>query len=139
MTASSSARTQRRAQKLAAKATAYKPGDPAKSIITITEVPGSAGGFTIGLGLHGARMEEINPGSTQPVSVVDVIALAVTHIIRSQPQDFQDSVALVNATLRNVNTKLADGASVEEALGGADAALAGAISDIDPPEAANVG
>lgn len=137
MTSSSKARVQKRAQKLAAKATAYQPGDPAKAIVTFTEIPGTNGGFTIGLGLHGARMEEINPGSTQPVSVVDVIALAVTHIIRSKSPAFQESVDLVNSTLRNVNTNLAEGMSAEEALSGADTVLAGALGDIEPPVAAN--
>jgi hypothetical protein len=135
MTSASNARKQRRA---AAKAPAPDLSEAPKAIITITEVPGT-GGFTIGLGLHGARMDELHPGEKHPISIVDVIALAVTHTIRSQPKDFQDSVALVNDTLRNVNTRLEAGEPIEEAMAGADEALEGAIADIEDfaPEAAN--
>lgn len=98
-----------------------KPKAP-KAIITITEVAGTAG-FTIGLVLHGARMEELHPGENQPVSIVDVIALAVTHTIRTQPKDFQDSVALVNDTLRNIHNRLDAGEALEDAMAGADVTL----------------
>lgn len=136
MTSASNARKQRRA---AAKAPAPDLSEAPKAIITITEVPGTKGGFTIGLGLHGARMDELHPGEKHPISIVDVIALAVTHTIRSQPKDFQDSVALVNETLRNVNNRLDAGDAIEDAMAGADEALEGALSDVDAfaPEAAN--
>lgn len=143
MTSSSKARVARRsAEKAIANKLAYKPGDPAKSVITLTEVPGT-GGFTIGLGLHGARMEELFPGVQQPVSLVDVLALAITTVVRQQPQDFQDAVALVDKTLREVNAKIAEGVDPIEAMAAADVALSGAVNDVEVPETsddiANVG
>lgn len=129
MTTASNSRVQRRAQKLAAKATAWKPGDPAKSIITLTEAPG--GGFTIGMGLHGARMEEMFPGESFPISVVDVLALAINHTLRTQPVSFQESVSLVNATLRNVQQKIDGGESIEDAMAGVDDALSEVVGDVE--------
>lgn len=133
MTSASKERVQRRARKLAEKATSFKAGDAPKAIITLTEIPGT-GGFQIGLGLHGARMEEIDPGGSHPVSIVDVIALAVTSIIRQQPKDFQDAVNLVNSTLRGVQEQIEGGADVSEAMAGADELLGGAIADVEAPE-----
>jgi hypothetical protein len=103
------------------RASRRKPKAP-KAIITITEAPGTAG-FTIGLVLHGARMEELHPGEEQPVSIVDVIALAIAHTIRTQPRDFQDSVALVNETLCNIHNRLNAGEALDDAMAGADATL----------------
>jgi hypothetical protein len=139
MTSASSARVARRAaEKLIAQKTAYKPGDAPKSIITLTE--SANGGFTIGLGLHGARMEELYPGKAHPLSVVDVIAIAVATVIRQQPQEFQDTVSLVNNTLRDINNDITGGKSIEEALAAADPSVTGAMGDIGPfDEAANVG
>jgi hypothetical protein len=135
MTNASKGRIERRvAAKAQAKAATWKEGDPIKSVITLTEIPGT-GGFTIGLGLHGARMEEINPGANHPVSIVDVIALAVTAIIRKQPKDFIDEVSLVNETLRNVQQRIEAGDSAEDAIAGADEALGGAINDLETASA----
>lgn len=132
MTSASKGRVARRATKLAAQAQAYTPGEAPKAIITITEIPGTGGGFTLGLGLHGARMEEIDPGKQHPVSIVDIIALAAVTTIRQQPKDFQDCVSLVNSTLQNVKSRIEDGESPEVAVADADAALDGAISDVEP-------
>jgi hypothetical protein len=130
MTSASSSRIARRATaKAQAKAATWKEGDPIRSVITLTEVAG--GGFTIGLGLHGARMEEINPGGDHTVSVVDVIALAVTAMIRKQPPAFSEEVSLVNDTLRNVQARIAGGESAEDAIAGADELLGGAIGDLE--------
>ena len=131
MTSASKSRVQRRAaEKVLASKLSYKPGDAAKSVITLTEIPGT-GGFTVGLGLHGARMEELYPNTTHPVSIVDVMALAVSAIIRQRPQALQDAVGLVAQTLGNVHKQLAEGASVEDAIASADKALDGAIGDVD--------
>lgn len=132
MTSASTGRVQRRARKLAEKATAFKPGDAAKAIITLTEVPGT-GGFTIGMGLHGARMEELFPGESFPISIVDVVALAINHILRTNPKDFQESVNLVNSTLRNVQQQIEGGATVDEAMDGVTEALGDAIADVEAP------
>jgi len=136
MSSASNSRIGRRlAAKSAPKVRPYVEGEAPKAIITLTEVPGENGanpGFTIGLGLHGARMQELFPDRAHTVSIVDVIALAVTQIIRSQPQDFKDSVSLVNDTLRNVHQALEGGADVETAMAEADATLDGALSDQDP-------
>lgn len=130
MTSASNDRVQRRARKLANKATAWKPGDPAKSLLTLTEAPG--GGFTIAMGLHGARMEEMFPGESFPISVVDVLALALNHTLRTQPLAFQESIALVNATLRNVQQKIDGGESIEDAMAGVDEALSEVVGDVEP-------
>lgn len=136
MTSASKSRIQRKA---AAKAASILvPGSAPKAIITLTEVPGTNAGFTIGLGLHGARMEELHPGEQHPVSIVDVIALALTTIIRTQPQDFKDALDQVNNTLLGVQSALEGGADLREAMSAADDALGGAIGDIDvEPETAD--
>jgi hypothetical protein len=102
-----------------------------KAIITLTEAPGNPNAYTIGLGLHGAHMEALHPGEDHPVSIVDVIALAAANVINTQPQDFQDAVALVASTLRRVNDQIAGGADEDEALAEADETLGGAISSVD--------
>ena len=136
MTSASKSRVQRRAAAQAATAaTAYKPGDPAKAIITLTEVPGTGSGFTIGLGLHGARMEELFPGQPHPVSIVDVLALALSNMLRSQPPAFKDAVNLVNETLRNIQQKVDSGGDILEAMAEADTALEGAMADVEPAAA----
>lgn len=135
MTSSSKARLERRAAAKAeakvAKMAAYKPGDPAKSIITLTEIPGSPGGFTIGLGLHGARMEELFPGGNHPVSVVDIMALAATQMIRTQPEAFQEAVTKVTDTLRSVHQRLEAGEEASGVMAAADAALGGSVNAAD--------
>lgn len=125
MTQSSTTRRKRRLDK---KTAGIVKAEAPKSIITLTEAPG--GGFTLALGLHGARMDELFPDESHPLSIVDVIALAVANIIRLQPQDFQNAVKLVNDTLLSVNQQIEDGADVDEAIAGADAALEGAVSDV---------
>lgn len=131
MTSASKGRLQRRAQAKAA-VKAYDPSEPAKSIITLTEVPGT-GGFTIGLGLHGARMEELFPGVAQPVSVVDVMALALTSMIRKKSTDLEAEVNLTNTMLRNVTERLAAGEGEEAVRELANEALGGALDDIENP------
>lgn len=100
-----------------------------KSIITLTET--SSGGFTIGLGLHGARMEELNPGSAHAVSIVDVIALAIANVVKTQPQDFQNAVALVNDTLRSLNEQIDAGDDADEAFDAASDKLDGALDVVE--------
>lgn len=102
---------------------------PIRSVVTFTEVPGSNGGFTVAIGLHGAHQQELNPDlETQRVSIVDVLALAVSHIVRTQPEAFRQSVALVNSTIHDVNDRLTAGEDEATVIGEADAALDGAIA-----------
>lgn len=137
MTSASKARIARRsAEKAIANKLAFKPGDPAKSVITLTEVPGTPGGFTIGLGLHGARMEELFPNTTHPLSVVDVLAMAVATVIRKQPKDFQDIVALVSQTLRDANEQIAAGGDVDTLMSAVDDTLGGTIGDVEASDEA---
>lgn len=123
MTTASKTRLQRRKEKKTAMSQAPK------SIITLTEAPG--GGFTVGLGLHGAKMNELYPGKSFPVSIVDVIALAVSNIIQMQPADFVSAVNLVNETLRDVSQQLEAGEAEDAIAAAADAALAGAVSTVE--------
>lgn len=123
MTTASKSRLQRRqAQKTAMT-------EAPKSIITLTEAPG--GGFTVGLGLHGAKMNELYPGKSFPVSIVDVIALAVSNIIQNQPADFVSAVNLVNETLRDVSRQLEAGEAEDAIAAAADEALGGAVSTVE--------
>lgn len=102
---------------------------PIKSKVTFTEIPGSGGGFSIGMSLHGARMEELNPDAEPaPISIVDVIALAVTHIVRTQPEAFAQSVALVKQTLTHIGKQIEAGVPGQEVYAQADESLDGAIS-----------
>lgn len=128
MTTSSKARLQRRQAKKTAMTEAPK------SIITLTEAPG--GGFTVGLGLHGAKMNELYPDKSFPISIVDVIALAVSNIIQTQPEDFRSAVNLVNETLRNVTQQLEAGEAEEGVAQDADAALGGALAHVDETDGA---
>ncbi|UTC29037.1 hypothetical protein MARCHEWKA_05280 [Brevundimonas phage vB_BpoS-Marchewka] len=123
MTTASKSRLQRRQAKKSAMTEAPK------SIITLTEAPG--GGFTVGLGLHGAKMNELYPDKSFPVSIVDVIALAVSNIIQTQPEDFRSAVNLVNETLRDVTRQLEAGADEDAVADAADEALAGAVSTVE--------
>ena len=123
MTSSSKSRLQRRQAKKTAMSEAPK------SIITLTEAPN--GGFTVGLGLHGAKLNELYPGKSFPVSIVDVIALAISNIIQTQPEDFRSAVALVNDTLRSVNQQLEAGADEDAVADAADEALSGAVSTVE--------
>lgn len=113
----------------AARATVTPHTEAPKSIITLTET--QSGGFTIGLGLHGARMEELNPGTSHPVSIVDVIALAISHVVKSQPEDFKQAVALVNDTLQSLNAQIDAGADVDEAFDAASDQLDGAFDTVE--------
>ncbi|USN14199.1 hypothetical protein PAPPERLAPAPP_05290 [Brevundimonas phage vB_BpoS-Papperlapapp] len=123
MTTSSKSRLQRRQAKKSAMTEAPK------AIITLTEAPG--GGFTVGLGLHGAKMNELYPDKSFPVSIVDVIALAVSNIIQTQPEDFRSAVNLVNETLRSVTQQLEAGEAEDAIADAADEALAGAVSTVE--------
>lgn len=120
-------RHERRAE--AARATVTPHTEAPKAIITLTET--QAGGFTIGLGLHGARMEELNPGSSHTVSIVDVIALAIANVVKTQPQDFQNAVALVNDTLRSLNERIESGDDTDDAFDDASEALDGAFEAVE--------
>lgn len=102
MTTSSKSRLQRRQDRKVA------ANEAPKSIIALTET--ADGGFTISLGLHGAKMNELYPDKSFPVSIVDVIALAVANIIRTKPADFQAAIEKVGETLRQVNADITEGA-----------------------------
>ena len=121
MTTASKSRLQRRQAKKTAMTEAPK------SIITLTEAPG--GGFTVGLGLHGAKMNELYPGKSFPISIVDVIALAVSNIIQTQPEDFRNAVNLVNETLRSVSAQIEAGEADQAIAEAVDEALAGAAAN----------
>jgi len=114
--------------KVEKKAEAFVEGEAPKSVITLTEMPGGTGGFSIAVGLHGARMEELFPGVAHPVSIVDVMALALTHLIRTESPDLKAAVAKVNATLSRVSEAINDGRPAEEAA-------VEAIADLDTPTA----
>jgi hypothetical protein len=108
--------------------------DVVRSIVTFTEVPNSEGGFTVGIGLYGAHQAELNPDQeSQRVSIVDVLALAVSHMVRTQPEAFRQSVALVNATIHEVNARLTAGEDEAKVIGEADVALGGALTSARPP------
>lgn len=99
-----------------------------RSVVTFTEVPGSQGGFGIGLGLHGAHQQALHPElETQRVSIVDILALAVAHTVRTQPKAFQESIALVKATILDMNARLSAGEDEAAVIGSADQALDGAL------------
>lgn len=127
MTTSSKSRLARRQVKKAA------VSEAPKSIITLTEAPD--GGFTVGLGLHGAKMNELYPNRSFPISIVDVIALAVSNILQTQPDDFRSAVNLVNETLRNVTQQLEAGADEAAVSDAADDALGGALTNVDDAQA----
>lgn len=130
MTSASKSRVARRAaEKALAGKLAFKPGDAPKSVITLTETP--EGGFTIGLGLHGARMEELQPGVAHNASIVDIMALTISTLIRQKSKVVEETFNLVAQTVHGVNKKLAEGASVEDALGDANEKLDGAVADVE--------
>lgn len=134
MTSASKGRVQRRiAGKSARKIVKDDPSaNLPKSIITLTEMPGVPGGFTIGLGLHGARLEELRPGESHPISIVDIIALAVAQVIRAKPPALDEAVAAVAKSIQQVNQQLDDGVPAAEAMQAANTALGGVLSDIEP-------
>lgn len=99
------------------------------SLIQFTELDG--GGFTFSLGLYGALLAELNPDHTVPVSVVDVMALAVVHLIRSNSPDLAAAHQLVYDTLTKVHEGIADGKDVEQVLREASVATGGTLVAAD--------
>jgi hypothetical protein len=130
MTSASSSRIARRATaKAEAKAATWKEGDPIRRSSPSPRSP--AAGSPSASGCTAPAWKRSIRAVTTPVSVVDVIALAVTAMIRKQPQAFIEEVSLVNDTLRNVQARIAGGESAEDAIAGADELLGGAIGDLE--------
>lgn len=125
MTRSSSSRRDRRAQK--ADLAASLPTVP-KSIVTFEELEG--GGFTFGLGLYGALLAEMNPNRSVPVSVVDIMALSIAHLIKTNSKDLADANQHVLNTLHLAHKNIEAGNSVEEVFQD----VAGEVAEATPAE-----
>lgn len=118
MTSASKARIQRRAEKALSDKMSYKPGDAPKSILTLTEIPNTGGGFTIGLGLHGARMNELYPGKPQPVTVVDILALTLADLIRNPTPEFEAAFEKTKQKVLGIEAAINSGVAPEDAVAG---------------------
>ncbi|USN15456.1 hypothetical protein KIKIMORA_03140 [Brevundimonas phage vB_BpoS-Kikimora] len=130
MTTASKSRIERRK---AARSAVTLPDRPT-SIISFTE--GENGGFTVNMGLHGARMEALDPGKSHPLSIVDVVALALNTLVRGEHPALIEAMSLVSETLRNVNAQIDAGEDVDAAVAAGNEALAGAFADIAEEKAA---
>lgn len=118
-----------KAKKAAKAAPAAGGGNqPVRALISLTEVPGTGGGFTLGLGLHGAHMSAIDPtqeDKSTEVSSVDIAALALSYIVRTNPPAFVDAINLVRETLANSAKQIAAGRDAAEAMHEANTILSG--------------
>jgi hypothetical protein len=121
----------RKFSRAAAKAKKAAPatGLPVRSLITLTEVPNTGGGFTLGLGLHGAHLAALDPTNEQQsteVSSVDIAALALSYIVRTNPPAFQEAITLVQDTLKHAAKQIAEGMDADAAMARANTVLSGA-------------
>lgn len=121
MSKASPARLRRKEADKAAKAAASIPSKPT-SVIRLTE-GAEPGSFTVDLGLHGARMELLNPGQAQAVTIVDVMALAISSLIRNNHPALIEAVDLVNTTIMEATRQTADGVSPDVVSQNVGAAL----------------
>ncbi len=86
---------------------------PPRAIITLTATD-DTGGYTIGLGLHGALQSHLNPEQDKfDLQVVDLVALALTSLVRDQSPDFIAALEKVKIEVLGADAAL-DAASVEE-------------------------
>lgn len=126
MTKSSESRNLRRQEKSAL------PKIPT-SVIQFQQL-NDQGGFTFNVGLWGTIQAMHNENQVVPVTSVDIMALAVAQLIRTNSKDLQDACATVREMLHKTHEGLAAGKSVEEVLQEA-AVSVGAASETENGEA----
>ncbi len=85
-----------------------------EAVVRLTELPG--GGFTVGLGLHGARMDAIQPGVAHRKSIVDVMALALAYLARSRDPAMIKAVAHADRVINLSEQLTNEGLSPQEVM-----------------------
>ena len=86
----------------------------AQALLTLTEIPDTIGGFTIGLALA----SHANPEGEEVfrIPVVDIILLAVVNTLKNLPKEFQAEIDAVNTAISDLGTALASGEDAEAAI-----------------------
>lgn len=103
---------------------------PRKTLIMLSELPGQAGGFSVGLALCSQDPEQ-QYGEDLPFSITDIVAMALVDIVKTTPKAFTDRIDAVQARLQSIVTAINDGADAETA------GRALSAGDLVAPEAAN--
>lgn len=103
----------------------------AQSILTLTEISDVSGGFTIGMKLHA-----FSGGSAVRVPPVDIIAIALSNILKTTPDYFKEEIARVNTAVDKLSKALLaeEASEIEVALSDFNA-ITGLGVDVDRPKA----
>jgi len=83
----------------------------AQSIITLTATSDAPGGFTIGMALHA-----FSGGEITTIPPVDVVAIAVSNILKTTPQVFVDEINGINAAIQALSVALDTNEGLQAAI-----------------------